>query len=164
MSYANNKNYVEKQFSEFSEAKQDGHKYTMQIKGSQASTNWLSIDESQLQAIKHILIGIQPKENAVTLLLSDQRGQYIPRDLISDDHGESVNLKTCEIWHIKREDAECLLNPENDFYWDTWEQVLNTAYAEIDGDKFTLYQDGDLWALCFERMDKEEKQNFGFDD
>ena len=164
MTYKQNKQYVENQFSAFSSAKQDGHKYTIQIKGIESSTNWLSIDEKQLQAIKQILIGEQPKANAVTLLLSDQRGQYIPRDLISDDHGETVNLKNCEIWHISENDATELLDPENEFYWDTWERVLTSAYAEIAGDYFTLHQDGDLWAVCIERMTDEEKKNFGFTD
>ena len=164
MSYQENKSYVEKQFSAFGTANQDGHKYTIQIKGIDVGTNWLSIDENQLQAIKQIIIGEQPKEKAVTLLLSDARGQYIPRDLISDDHGQSVNLKNCEIWHIDENDATDLLDPENESYLDTWDRVLFNSYAEIAGDIFTLHQDGDLWAVCVERMTEEEKKNFGFID
>jgi len=163
MTYAQNKNYIESQFKDFSIANNDGFKYSLQIKGKNTATNWIGIDESQLQAIKHILIGEQPKENAVTLLLSDERGQYIPRDLISDDRGQTVNLKNCEIWHIKESDATELLNPENEYYWDTWTDVLDSAYAVIAGDKFTLHHDGDLWALCLERMTDEECENFGFE-
>jgi len=163
VTYAQNKNYIESQFKDFSITNNDGFKYNLQIKGKNTATNWIGIDESQLQAIKHILIGEQPKENAVTLLLSDARGQYIPRDLISDDHGQTVNLKNCEIWHIKESDATELLNPENEYYWDTWTDVLNSAYAVIAGDKYTLHHDGNLWALCLERMTDEECENFGFE-
>ena len=104
------------------------------------------------------------KLDAVTLLLSDARGQYIPRDFISDDYGQSVNIETCTIWHIKPEDAEDLLDPENEFYWDTWENVINRSFAEIDGDRYTLYSYNDLWAICYGRMTDEEKNSFELED
>lgn len=99
------------------------------------------------------------KLDAVNLLLSDARGIYIPQNFI-----EQFSL---ELWHIDANSwaaKECA-NPENENYWDAWSDILDQAfYTDSEGNKFTLYQDGDLWALCFERMTRDEKQNFGFED
>ena len=82
------------------------------------------------------------------LLLSDQRGVYIPRDF-----AEGFDLKS---WHIDF-DVSALSDPESELYWDTWERVLNNAYL-IEGEyRFTLWQDGDLWAICPNLMTDIEK-------
>ena len=54
-----------------------------------------------------------------------------------------------------------LSDPDNEWYWDTWETVLNSAKV-IDnktGQTFTLHHDGDLWLLDLDNMTEEEKQN-----
>ena len=95
--------------------------------------------------------------NGVQLLLSDARGVYLPRDFID-------NFNLCQ-WHIKEDYQDILSNPNNEFYWDYWDEVINNAYF-IDevGNKWVLLQDGDLWAICYELMTEEEKLNFGFDE
>lgn len=93
----------------------------------------------------------------IEILLSDARGIYIPRDFVQ---GFDLSKWSC----ISESDIEILQNPENDFYWDSWESVLNSAkFTADDGRVFTLWQDGDLFAICYESMTDEEKQNFGFD-
>lgn len=85
------------------------------------------------------------------LLLSDARGVYIPRDF-----AEGFDLTA---WHIDF-DVSALFDLEGDFYWDTWERVLNNAYL-IEGEyRFTLHHDGDLWAICPELMTELEKLHF----
>lgn len=102
--------------------------------------------------------------DAITLILSDARGIYIPRDFVIDECGE-IDYEHCKAWHIKTEDAEILKNPDHDAYWDTWNDILNYAYfTDDDGNDYRLHQDGDLWGLCHDRMTLEEKQNFGFED
>lgn len=91
----------------------------------------------------------------VAVLLNDARGIYIPRDF----------AEGFDNWQgITEEDKACLSDPENEFYWDTWESVLNKAKFEQDGYTWQLYQDGALFAYCFELMTDKEKHNFGFDD
>lgn len=95
------------------------------------------------------------KFNAVVLLLSDARGVYIPRDFTDFDMSK---------WHINNRLCEDLQDPTDEQYWYTWESVLNSAYyVDECGNKFELYQDGDLWAICYDKMTNEEKINFGFD-
>ena len=96
------------------------------------------------------------KPSNIEVLLSDARGIYIPRDFYQDFDLDK--------WHLNAEDLTSLADPENESYWDVWEQVLNTAYFEIDGKKYELYQDGDLLAICYDSLTDEEKGNLGFDD
>lgn len=101
------------------------------------------------------------KLNALVFILSEARGDYIPRDFVCDEWNE-IAIEHCEAWGIKLEHAAILQNPDNEGYWDVWNNVLD--YAEYtDGDKYRLMQDGDLWGCCYEKMTDEEKRNFGFD-
>lgn len=54
--------------------------------------------------------------------------------------------------------------PEADGYWDAWETVLSTAQYVEGLHVWRLYQDGDLWAICYDLMTDEEKHNFGVED
>ena len=100
-----------------------------------------------------------PKLNAITLILSDARGQYIPRDFVCDDYNE-IAVDHCEAWHISLKDAETLRDPDCEWYWDTWASVCDSAYYMEGEHKFTLWQDGDLWGICPELMTNEEHVNF----
>ena len=60
------------------------------------------------------------KLDNVEILLSDARGIYIPRDFV-----QGFDLSK---WSgISESDIEILQNPENEWYWDAWESVLNNA-------------------------------------
>ena len=102
--------------------------------------------------------------SAVILILSDARGVYIPRDFVTGDSNE-VEKSHCEKWGIKPDDAEILAaGPDHEFYWETWDSVLDEAeFTDDKGNKYRLYQDGDLWGICYDRMSMEERRNFGFD-
>jgi len=100
---------------------------------------------------------------AVILILSDARGVYIPRDFVTDNHGE-IDSEHCAAWGIKEADAEVLKDPEHDQYWDAWECVLNYAkYTDNTGNVYTLHQDGDLWGVCYEKMTQAEREGFFFE-
>lgn len=73
------------------------------------------------------------------LLLSDSRGVYIPRDFM-----QGFDL---EAWNICEPD-EALNDPYNEWYWEAWQHVLDNAYMIDDkGVRWSLLQDGDLWAI-----------------
>lgn len=97
--------------------------------------------------------------DAVSHLLSDARGVYIPRDFC-----EGFNIT---MWGLDPESWEvqtCKAGPDKEGYWDAWQEVLNDAVYKYGDDTYMLHQDGDLWALCLDRMTDEEKSNFGFDE
>ena len=94
-------------------------------------------------------------KSGIELLLNSARGVYIPQNF--------VECFDANEWHLSQYDVKELSNPANEFYWDAWNSVLDTAYfVDNEGNKWTLFQDGDLWALCFELMTGEELDNFGF--
>lgn len=104
----------------------------------------------------------------VVHILSDARGIYIPRDFLTDDYND-VAWDHCARWGLTKDNAEHWIdavNPDSEWYWDAWDWILNNAkyVYEKTGDVFTLYQDGDLWGICFDRMSDEEKRNFGFEE
>lgn len=100
---------------------------------------------------------MQKSISSVELLLSDARGVYIPRDFAT-----GFDMAA---WHVKPDDAEILANPDHEWYWEAWNDVLNYAYyIDNEGNKYHLMQDGDLWAYCYELMTDKEKHNFGFED
>lgn len=110
---------------------------------------------------------MENKLNAVTLILSDARGIYIPRDFVCDENNE-IAVEHCAAWGLTEANKthwEDAANPESEYYWDAWQWILDHAsYKDEQGNIYRLNQDGDLWALCYERMTDEEKSNFGFDE
>lgn len=92
---------------------------------------------------------------AVALLLDSCRGVYIPRDFAEFTNWQGIS---------EEDKAILTAGPEHELYWDTWNDVLCSAYFEQDGNTWELYQDGDLWAICTAQMTDEEKANFGFGD
>lgn len=95
--------------------------------------------------------------SGITCLLDGAHGQYIPQAF--------VEVYSPEKWGVTDEDRDILLaGPDHEWYWETWDDVLgNATYTDDLGFKWTLYQEGDLLALCDALMTLEEKDNFGFD-
>lgn len=93
----------------------------------------------------------------VVILLGDFYGTNLPMKF-----SDNFDLST---WHgLNNIDLDDLSSSDNEFYWETWQEVLDKAYfIDTQGNKFTLHQDGDLFAICDELMTNDEKINFGFD-
>lgn len=74
------------------------------------------------------------------LLLSDSRGIYIPRDFYKE--------YILELWNLKPDNYPALADPDNQFYWDDWCDLLDKAkHIDQNGDTWYLHQDGNLWAV-----------------
>ena len=51
-------------------------------------------------------------------------------------------------WGVDHEDMMIILDgPSNEYYWETWDKILNDAKIIIDDEEWTLAQDGDLFAV-----------------
>ena len=98
---------------------------------------------------------VENKENPMSgleLLISDNRGIYIPRDFAM--YHEDMD-------GVLAEDMEILKSgPDHEHYWEAWDSVLQNATATHNGKVWRLSQDGDLWAYCEELMTDEEYYNF----
>lgn len=94
---------------------------------------------------------------AVVLLVDSCHGVYVPQRF-------AMNYDMAQ-WDVKNDVKEVLnAGPDHGEYWEAWEDVLNNASYTKDGNKWALYQDGDLFALCVELMSDEEKKNFGIEE
>ncbi len=89
--------------------------------------------------------------SGIEILVSDHHGIYIPK-FFSENFGG---------WGLLNEDVVDLADPNNEWYWDTWSNVLDYAtLKDKDGHTWRLWQDGDLFAYCEELMTDEEYKNF----
>ena len=90
----------------------------------------------------------------IALLLDASRGVYIPQNF-----AEEFEMPD---WHVSDKDAAVLrAGPNDEWYWGTWDHVLDTAYfLADDGRRFTLHHDGDLWAICVDALTADEYRSF----
>ena len=86
------------------------------------------------------------------LWLSDARGRYIPRDFANSfvDRDKHVQNVSEENWQI-------LEDPDHEWYWEVWDEVLRNAVVASEGCNYRLYQDGDLWLIPADMEWSEEK-------
>lgn len=94
--------------------------------------------------------------NNIEILLSDSHGIFIPNIFYTE-----FDLKK---WNVSHIDLTSLSDCEDEDYWETWENVLNTAYFVLNGKIYNLHQDGDLLAICYDDLSEDEKLNLGLDD
>ena len=80
----------------------------------------------------------------ITLFLDDTRWIYLPRDF-----AESINRE----YIINREkwenDLDFLIkyDTNKDFYWETWQDVLDGLKVKIGRRTYFFYQDGPVWMI-----------------
>ena len=77
----------------------------------------------------------------IVLLFSDARGIYIPRDFAETDIAKA---------HLSKEDLAILGDPDNEAYWETWDEVMNMTFTDKEGQVWIPHQDGDLWMIPVE--------------
>lgn len=89
---------------------------------------------------------MKPKYKAEPeIMLSDGRGQYIPRDFV-DCLNEIHRNKLIEL--IGLDDVEVLMKgPIIEGYWDIWAKVCDNFRLNDGVTEWFLYQDGNLWII-----------------
>ena len=76
------------------------------------------------------------------LVLDGHNGIYIPKIFIETYNSNIIKL------NVNDDDIKSLNNgPDDEFYWEAWENVLNNAIAIIGGEKYFLYADDDLFLI-----------------
>lgn len=79
-----------------------------------------------------------------SLLIIDAHGIYIPQYFAEQYFPQYVTNKD----RFTAEDLQDLTSPENEHYWEAWEEMLDNAELTDDKQrKCSLYQNGDLWAI-----------------
>lgn len=82
------------------------------------------------------------KKPEIQLLCDDALGVYIPKRFAQMIHPDAIQGMT-------QEDRQILLaGPDHEEYWDTWDWVMDRiVLTGLSGEKYTLWQDGNLWAI-----------------
>ena len=77
------------------------------------------------------------------LFLDGARGIYLPQNFAEIVKRERVEGVSEEQWAILE------AGPEHEWYWEAWDEVLNSAIVTSPptNERFALYQDGDLWLI-----------------
>lgn len=86
------------------------------------------------------------------LLLSDSHGIYIPK-LWSDELSEEEAERFSVSWESV---LICQSGPDEEHYWEAWQEILDSAEWEEDGVEWRLHQSGDLWKVRSDAQLPEE--------
>ena len=83
------------------------------------------------------------REKAFNLLITSAAGIYIPKEFIGSYRGWKGYGKG-----QYPEYKSILSDPENESYWEAWNELLDKlTFTNDNGVEFSLYQDGDLFAV-----------------
>lgn len=90
----------------------------------------------------------------VKILLDSCRGIYIPQNFANE-------FKTDEFSGIEKSDLDIIkVGPDHPWYWESWQTITDNASFTEDGRQWTLYQDGDLFAIADDMPDAEREEFF----
>lgn len=96
-------------------------------------------------------------KSGLACLLNDAHGIYIP--------AKFIECYDPVAWGVTDDDQKELSSSDNQYYWETWESVEQYAtFTDEHGNKWHLYQDGDLYAVCYELLTDDEKQFIGIEE
>lgn len=98
-------------------------------------------------------------EDKFKLLINDSWGVYIPQHFTEKFNSETWGFdENSEIWQA------LVAGPDNENYWDCWIDFTDAAaHRDSNGVWWSLYQNGDLWAVAWSEMTEKEREKFGGD-
>jgi hypothetical protein len=93
--------------------------------------------------------------SGVQILLDSNRGVYIPQ------HFAEIVQAGMSWEGYDSDDIDALLQgPDSENYWEVWEDVYsNTVFVDSNGNRWCLWQDGDLFIYCEQLMTAKEYEN-----
>jgi hypothetical protein len=110
--------------------------------------------------------------NSIQILVDSANGVYVPQVFVErafpNGMAEGSEWKGVSDYDIQtvlrgpviaREDDDNGVVEVNDGYWDAWTAILDNAYRELSGIRWTLHQDGDLFAVALDIMSDAEYEN-----
>ena len=98
---------------------------------------------SLISSLEEERLSIFNPDTDCQLLLGDSHGIYIPK-LWS----LGVSEDDCEDYSVSWEDVKlCQSGPDEELYWEAWQNVCDSASWEENGSMWRLLQNGDLWAV-----------------
>lgn len=91
-------------------------------------------------------------DKALILFCDSSSGKYIPQFF-------AESIKREFVAGVSDSDYQDISDPDCEWYWDTWDRVLNNATITIEGHTYTTHHAGDLWLVCAELCTFKELSN-----
>lgn len=121
----------------------------LELGHQRASEAVLSVLIAEIEENRESLFN--PEEDA-RLLLSDCHGIYIPQfycQTLSEEEAEDSDISWEDV-------LICQAGPDEERYWEAWQQICDSAEWEEDGERWNLLQNGDLWQVRADTVIPEE--------
>ena len=98
---------------------------------------------------------------AIELLIDSAHGVYIPEIFARNFDAEQWGIDPDDML-LLADYNEAMKVDYGESYWHIWTyHVLDRAkYIDDKGNEWLLWQDGDLWAICYNLMTDGEYRNF----
>ena len=91
-------------------------------------------------------------KESLILFCDSSSGRYIPQRFAAE-------IMPQYLQGVSQDELNELADPDYEFYWNTWDRILDNATV-VDGDHtYHLHHDGDLWLVCDELLTDEERKN-----
>jgi hypothetical protein len=76
-------------------------------------------------------------------LIDSHHGVYVPQLFVQAFKGNPLFN-----WSDMNADLETIEDgPDNEFYWEEWDNLMSNLHADIEGVRFCLYQEEDLFLV-----------------
>ena len=94
-------------------------------------------------------------ENRVMLLADSHHGVYIPQFTVKDH----LNHPAWDWSEVSQDDVQAVLaGPDNDWYWEAWENVMNSVKVRSQGTEYVIVYNEDLWLVPTDVDESEVEQ------
>ncbi len=103
--------------------------------------------------------------NNMELVATGARGIYLPQHVAEACELEPIRNTPVNAARLARDIYTLKEGPEAEGYWEAWQAVLDTACIRVGRAKWSLYQEGDCWAIRMNKAGRREAaQCFGWDE
>jgi hypothetical protein len=94
----------------------------------------------------------------IEIVASDGHGIYLPQHVAGSCGAELFPIRNNP--KNANQLKECInilmSGPTNNDYWEAWHWVLDNACIKVNRSRWSLYQDGDCWAIPMNKKGRQE--------
>lgn len=80
-------------------------------------------------------------------IIDGSQGIYIPAIFAQRVKAKDIIICNNQDTELMESFDVCASGPENDFYWESWDYILDNCAIQIGNFPYELMQDGDLFAV-----------------
>lgn len=82
------------------------------------------------------------------LAVDENRGIYAPQQFINYYGGSLIcSDNDYNVIDLTLAKDDIISGPDHEFYWDSWDDIINNCHIIDNGEKYRIYQNGDIWLI-----------------